>query len=80
MVGSAAMRTEVVGMARTSGSAIDEVRLRLRFRLRGVGTSSCNGLVDLEERVCMHQKKTNHRRKLEIFLFIYFLSFVFFLC
>ena len=67
MVGSSAMRTGVVGIARISGSAIVEERLRRRFRLRGVGISSRNGLVDLEERVRMHQKQIQSFKYFGIF-------------
>ena len=76
MVGSSAMRIEGVGIARISGSSMDEVRRRLRFRLRGEGTSSRNGLVDLEEWVRMHQKQI--QRNLKLFLFIIFFCFLFF--
>ena len=73
------MMTEGVGVARTSGSAMDEVRRRLRFRLRGEGTSSRNGLVDLEARVRMHRnQKPIANENLKLFLLLF--SFVFFLC
>ena len=60
--------TEVVETVQISDSTAGAERLR---RLRGILTSSRNGLVDLEERVRMHWKnETNYQRKLEIFLFI----------
>ena len=51
MVGSSAMRTDVVGADRMGDSTAGAERLR---RLRGILPSTRNGLVDLEERVRMH--------------------------
>ena len=60
MVGSAAMRTEVVGADRIADSTAGVERLR---RLLGILISSRNGLVDLEERVRMHQKRNQLTKK-----------------
>ena len=53
IVGSAAM----VGIVRISGSTIGLVRRRLRLLL-GMLLSDCKGLVDVDERVRMHQQKS----------------------